>query len=262
MTKVSEAVVGARFERLVVRSLFKKQIPGGKRGLRWLNFAVCDCDCGKQKTIRVERLGVTVSCGCLRIEHVRTHGLSRTNRRLYTCWYLMVRRCTDADDQQYHNYGARGISVCDEWRSSPVDFVNWAITSGYEDHLTLDRIDNDGNYCPENCRWATYKEQLNNTRANRNITFQGETLTVQQWAERIGISPGTLGCRFRNGWSAERALTEPIQHLGRRMWKSTKRIEALLAVRKAAEDLLAVLDRIGRHADQIAILENAIKQSK
>lgn len=130
--------------------------------------------------------------------------------KLYKTWANMINRCTNPNIPRYKCYGARGIAVCEEWRNSFAAFHSWAIGNGYSEGLTLDRIDNDGNYCPENCRWISNREQQFNRSNNRRLTFNGETLTVKEWADKIGMHPRTLGCRLDLGWSVEDALTKPV----------------------------------------------------
>lgn len=133
------------------------------------------------------------------------HGKCRT--RLYHIWNGMKMRCSNHRNIAYKYYGAKGVSVCDEWRDDFIPFYEWAMANGYQDSLTLDRIDTDGNYCPENCRWATNKEQQNNTAYNRLYTYQGDTLDVTQWAERTGLPRNMIYKRLYRGWSIEKALT-------------------------------------------------------
>lgn len=170
-------LTGKRFGRLIVIERVENKCGSS---IRWL----CRCDCGNTKIIQGGSLkrNKTKSCGCL----YKTHGQSYT--RLYRCWGGMVQRCTNYNDiETYHLYGGRGITVCDEWREF-VNFKCWALANGYKEHLTLDRIDNDGNYEPSNCRWATMKEQNNNTRRNVHIKCpDGRVLTRMQLAEEIGI---------------------------------------------------------------------------
>lgn len=140
-----------------------------------------------------------------------THGCSK--EPWYQAWKTMKRRCENPNDPNYRNYGGKGIAVCEEWKD-PLVFGKWASESGYEVGLTIDRIDNDGNYCPENCRWATHKEQANNRSTCVYYEFDGESHTLAEWAEIAGINRFTLWSRVnKQGWSIERALTEPVASL-------------------------------------------------
>lgn len=130
--------------------------------------------------------------------------------RLYVIWDNMKQRCCNPHKSQYKNYGARGITVCDEWRKSFHSFRDWAMKNGYTDNLTIDRLDPNSNYCPENCRWITNKEQQRNKRNNVYLTCNGVTQLMQDWANQTGLSPSRINLRIKAGWSVERALTEPI----------------------------------------------------
>lgn len=132
------------------------------------------------------------------------HGMSHS--RLHHIWNSMKQRCENPKAISYKYYGAKGVSVCEEWQEFK-PFCEWAMANGYRDDLTIDRINNDGNYCPENCRWATNKEQQNRTSYNRQYTYNGETLNITQWAEKAGISRNMLYKRLSRGWSIEKALT-------------------------------------------------------
>ena len=132
------------------------------------------------------------------------HGMSHS--RLYHIWNGMKMRCSNPKAISYKYYGARGVNVCDEWQSF-VPFMEWATANGYEEHLTIDRINTNGNYCPENCRWATCKEQQNNTRYTKSIEMHGERHSVMEWAGILGIPHTTLYNRLRRGWDINRALT-------------------------------------------------------
>ena len=127
--------------------------------------------------------------------------------RLYIIWQGMKQRCYDANCKCYPRYGGRGVTICEEWRNGSEAFQAWALSHGYREDLTIDRIDVNGNYEPGNCRWATWKEQANNTRRNRYITYNEVTHTLTEWADIFGINYGTLRSRLDNGWSVERALT-------------------------------------------------------
>ena len=131
-------------------------------------------------------------------------------KRLYHIWLSMRERCNCKTHKQYMNYGGRGIDICPEWDDySP--FREWAYKNGYNEHLTLDRIDNNAGYSPQNCRWATRKEQANNRRSNRLLTLNGETHNTQKWCEITGLTRSALDRRLQKGWDIERALTQPLE---------------------------------------------------
>ena len=176
----------------------------------------CRCDCGNTVVVigGLLRNEHTKSCGCLQKERVatlnRTHGESKT--RIYRIWANMRARCNNPNLPEYEGYGGRGITVCQEWNDSFELFREWAMANGYEDNLSIDRIDVNGNYCPENCRWTTQKEQCNNKRNNHLLTHNGETLTISEWAQRLNVNYFSLHDRITKlGWSAEKALTTPIK---------------------------------------------------
>lgn len=200
-------LIGQKFSRLTVIEFAGSQ---DKKYTMWK----CKCDCGNEVVVRGVRLrnGMTKSCGCyaseLKKELNTTHGMSHTKPHMI--WCNMRRRCGEPDNNAYHRYGGRGIKVCDRWMESFENF--WEdMKDGYSDGMTLDRIDNDGNYCPENCQWATMKEQSNNRRNNTYLTFNDKTLTLSQWQEEVGIAQGTLSQRLQNGWSVEKTLTTPVK---------------------------------------------------
>lgn len=174
----------------------------------------CICDCGNAQTIIIGNLksGRTKSCGCLSREIHRIHGGHKT--RLYNIWANMKARCYNSNSPKYKDYGGRGIAVYQEWRDSFEAFRDWATTNGYTEGLSLDRIDVDGNYEPDNCRWSDMKTQARNRRSSRYITFNGETLTIAAWAERIGINKFTISNRLASGWSVEKALMTPVKKAG------------------------------------------------
>lgn len=199
---------GNKYDRLLVLDFIGI---GNDGKARW----DCVCDCGRHITMSGSILKKDRSHSCPHCKNVsfwsrkETHRESKT--RLYSIYYNMRKRCENDNAVNYDNYGGRGITVCELWRSSYEAFSNWAHENGYTDELTLDRIDSNGNYCPENCRWVTYKEQGLNTRANNRITFNGETMTLTEWADKIGIKRSTLCTRLKTyGWPVERALTEPV----------------------------------------------------
>lgn len=129
--------------------------------------------------------------------------------KLYEVWCSMKRRCELPTFSSYKYYGGRGISVCNEWKESFIAFRKWAFENGYKEGLSLDRIDNNGNYEPSNCRWATMKEQANNQNHTLKINYKGEIKTLTEWAEILGIKRHTLYQRiYKKGWTIERAFTE------------------------------------------------------
>lgn len=132
--------------------------------------------------------------------------VSKSGTRIYHIWNGMIGRCIRESYPSYKNYGAKGINVCEEWKSFE-NFYEWAMSNGYEEHLTIERIDSGKNYDPSNCCWATMKEQQNNRCNNHVITYNGQSKTVSQWAEELGMKTQTLFTRFKRNWSTERALT-------------------------------------------------------
>lgn len=138
---------------------------------------------------------------------------NKSKSKIYYVHNTMNQRCYNQNNAQYKNYGARGISVCDEWKGSNgfEAFYQWSLKNGYKEGLSIDRIDVNGNYEPNNCRWITQKEQMNNTRINVYIQYKGETHTMKEWAEILGIPYKRLWKRFHNGWSVEKALSTKKQ---------------------------------------------------
>lgn len=186
----SAELAGQDFGRLHTIGVIGKE-PG--RGAIYL----CRCTCGSWRVIRRQDLatGKSQSCGCARREKLYRHG--GTGSRLFSIWHTMKDRCCRPQNTNYRLYGGRGIRVCDEWKNDFESFRRWALSNGYSDELTLDRIDNDGDYEPNNCRWCTPKEQSNNTRQNVLVEYRGELLTLKQAAEASGISYSCLKNRRR-----------------------------------------------------------------
>lgn len=155
---------------------------------------LCMCECGNKCDIRRSDLlsGKTKSCGCLKYENKAslTHGLTKT--RIHNIWTAMKQRCYYKKSKNFQNYGGRGITVCEEWKDDFIKFYNWAMTNGYNDKLSIDRIDVNGNYEPNNCRWATDIEQGRNKTINRYIEYNGEIKTLVEWSECLKINYSTL----------------------------------------------------------------------
>lgn len=168
----------------------------------------CKCDCGNEKVVSSGdfRKGHYQSCGCLRKIWPKTHGKTKT--RLYRIWTRVKSRCFNSNVSEYDRYGGRGITICKEWEKSYEAFQEWALNNGYKENLTLDRKDNNGNYEPQNCRWATAKQQNRNRRDNHYVTINGETKTCSEWAETSGVHIQTFLKRIRNGISGTELLRQ------------------------------------------------------
>lgn len=169
---------------------------------------LCRCICGNQREVRGAELrrGNSKSCGCGRRRH--GHRPQGSPSPTYNSWQAMLGRCLNPSNASYDSHGGRGIEVCGRWKV----FENFLQDMGNRpDSREIDRIDNDGNYGPENCRWATKKEQSRNRRSNTLITFKGITLVLTEWSERTGLKSTTISERLKRGWSIERALTEAVR---------------------------------------------------
>ena len=192
MPRKPENLVGQRFGRLVVLEDTKIMVPK-----RTQTYQKCLCDCGNIVIVPKSYLKSehTRSCGCWVKEMHTTHGLSQS--RIYKVYSGMKKRCYDKNHKLYNRYGGRGITVCDEWAKDFMNFYNWSMVNGYQDNLTIDRIDNDKGYSPDNCRWVTMLEQAQNTSKNVNITYKGKTQTISAWSRETGIPQNTISRRFR-----------------------------------------------------------------
>jgi hypothetical protein len=211
-------LTGLRFGRLVV--LRKIQEACRKKDQKrteekWL----CLCDCEKKTEVFRSALlrnkpVPTRSCGCLSVEMTSnrsvTHGDSKS--RLYGIWENMKSRCYNKRNDNYLYYGGREITVCESWKSSFSAFRDWALSNGYNDSLTIDRIDSDGNYTPENCRFITMERQNNNRRSNEFIEVDGLRLTFAEWGKRLGAKQPSqvIYQRLKNGWTEKEAVTIPL----------------------------------------------------
>lgn len=199
---------GKKIGKLTVISPVRIRDKKGRSRVWWN----CHCDCGKDCLIRASALTRTKerqkSCGCMLASFGGTkHGLYHT--RLHKTWSNMKTRCFNPNCKRYMDYGGRGITVCDEWKNDFLVFYKWAINNGYSDELTLDRINNDGNYEPSNCRWAEPFTQRINRRDVHLITYNGETLTAKEWSKRIGGNEHLVSYRLRAGWDEIKAITTP-----------------------------------------------------
>jgi len=179
----------------------------------------CLCDCGKLvRSLKGDLVqGKKKSCGCG--QGRRSHGLSRKNGKkikLYSVWSAMKDRCLNPRSKFYEYYGGRGISVCQEWLQFD-PFYNWAMANGYSEELTIERIDNDDNYHPENCTWIPQSEQVLNTRKTVLITHNGQTKPSALWAKEVGLNRKTFADRLKRGWNMDKALNTPVKR--RAIWQ-------------------------------------------
>jgi len=200
-------LTGQRFGRLTV---IKRVYPFPTR-----TYWECKCDCGNIITVVSPCLisGHTKSCGCYQIQQTKKsntkHGMRHS--RIYAIWCHMKSRCNNKNDGKYYDYGARGIKVCNKWLKFEGFYEDMGST--YKDDLTIDRIDFNGNYCKENCRWATISEQENNKSNNHLITFNGETDTMMNMSKKYHLTYSTLKHRIQRGWNIKEALTTPQRNI-------------------------------------------------
>lgn len=204
-------ITGLRFNNLVAVR-FDHRDERVKGGAHYWLFR---CDCGNEVVLRksaVTSNNTTCCADCSRERNalVNTkHGYVGT--RLYREWAGIIQRCTNPNDTSWDRYGAKGVTVCEEWRRFE-PFMEWALLSGYSDDLTIDRIDNAKGYEPNNCRWVSVREQNNNQARTLWLTYNGETMQLSYWAERFGLNRHTLYDRiYRYGWPIEKALTTPVR---------------------------------------------------
>jgi hypothetical protein len=193
-------LTGKRFGKWTVESIGSQDV---KTKQRMWN---CVCECGNKAEIigRNLRNGISKGCReCCAKEQVK-HGM--TDTPIYKIWSAMTQRCTNSNNKHYSSYGGIGITVCDEW----LEFENFYRDMGDSNGLTLDRQDNNGNYCKDNCRWVDRKTQANNTRSTTMIEYNGKVKPLQVWAEELGVNPNTLAQRKQRGWSDVDTIEKPI----------------------------------------------------
>jgi hypothetical protein len=199
-------LTGERFGRLLVEgtSGYNKH-----HQLYWK----CECECGNYKEVlgSLLRNGMTQSCGCLQKEAAAKinykHGMAKTP--IFNIWWSMMQRCYDKNSQAYNRYGGRGINVCDQWQQ----FEGFYAAMGDKPKdMSLDRIDNNGDYSPENVKWANAKTQANNRKSNVVLEHNGKKQTMQQWSDELGLKVGTVWARLNRGWNISQALTKGVSH--------------------------------------------------
>lgn len=192
-------IIGMKFGKLtVIEKTNEKAKNNGEFKYR------CKCDCGNEVLVRGSHLkdGNSQTCGC-------SHRLTKRkeNIRIYNIYQNMKERCYNKNCKSFKNYGKRGIKICEEWLNDYNCFYEWAIKNGYKDELSIDRINVDGNYEPNNCRWATRIQQANNTTQNVFITYHNEKKTVAEWARTLNMSYSKLNYRLKN-WDIEKAFNK------------------------------------------------------
>ena len=169
----------------------------------------CECDCG-EKLLLASAILRRGQKSCIKCCHKRESAPYRVSEtHIYKIWQSIKSRCFRKSDRAYRYYGGRGIVMCDEWKNDFFAFQDWIVGHGYKDDLTIDRIDNNGNYCPGNCRFVTMKEQSRNKRNNIFVEHDGEVKILSDWAKELGMSKQAMFNRFRSGWNMDR-LFKPL----------------------------------------------------
>lgn len=204
-------LTGNKYGRLTVLGRAKNGVSNrGYKVIKW----ECICDCGSKNYVTTGNLksGRVKSCGCLNSELVtkRNFKHGKTHTRLYNIWAGMKDRCYNVNNDAYHNYGGRGIQICEVWLKSFETFLEWATTNGYKENLTIDRIDNNRDYEPNNCRWATYRQQANN---KRNCEGQSKCSRI---AEETGLAYNIVWKRLKLGWDEEKIKNAPVKKIGKK----------------------------------------------
>ena len=203
-------ITGNRYNHLVV--LEKARVENG------VAIWKCLCDCGNITYVRGQNLksGAVKSCGCLRKAAKPTLKHNMSNTRLYRIWAAMKCRCYTPSHHSYNNYGGRGIKVFDLWKNSSDVFIDWAINNGYTDDMTIERIDVDGDYCPENCTWIPANKQQSNRTSCQYFTHNNETKNLTDWCSTLNLPYKQVHNRiYKLHWSFERAISEPV-HVDKR----------------------------------------------
>lgn len=196
-------LIGSKYNKLTIIS--KGDIRKGHR------YWTCECDCGNITLVNTNSLrsGSVKSCGCSRIKCGSLDYKTGKIKKLYRVWSSMKERCLRKNHHAYKDYGERGITVCDNWIVNYKNFEMWALNNGYKEGLSIDRIDNNGNYNPENCRWSTHKDQQNNRRLTVRIKYNNIEKSINEWAEYLKVPVGRLRYRLNSGWEIKDVLFLP-----------------------------------------------------
>lgn len=204
MTKYSpiEKFIGKKYNFLKIIS-FSHEMKGKK-------YFKCKCDCGNKVIRRIDHLvrNESKSCGCI-VGKQGTH--LKTNTRLYETYCGMKKRCYNKKSKSYKHYGAKGIKVCNEWLEDFSNFYDWAYKNGYNDELTIDRINVNKGYSPENCKWSTRQEQSYNKTTTHYFEYKNERKSIAEWSKITGIKSATLLYRINHNWDKNRVIEEPVR---------------------------------------------------
>ena len=195
-------IIGNKYNKLTILELERKE----KKNNHWRYYYKCQCECGNIKTIERDAIvfGGSKSCGCAFKGMNAKHNLC--NSRIYKIYIDMKKRCYNEKNHNYKNYGGRGIKICNEWLNDFMSFYNWSLKNGYQNNLSIDRINVNGDYKPTNCRWATKEIQCNNKRNNVFYEYNEEKLTGTQISRKYGINYNTLRYRIRSGKTVKEAI--------------------------------------------------------
>lgn len=211
-------LTGQTFGKLTVLSFHHRKIKTHGTSIYWL----CRCECGKETIVDSSHLksGHTKTCGCGNARYWKT-ALGLSTSKLYKIWHAIKYRCYNKNAFGYEYYGGRGIKVCDEWKNSSSSFLFWALNNGYKEGLTIDRIDTNGDYCPENCRWVDMKTQCRNTRRNKHITINGETRCLTDWCFVYNICLDTVLYHVRK---KNKSVEEAFLFVATHKWNNSKKV--------------------------------------
>lgn len=207
--KMAKDLTGMKFNKLTgVRKVYVRKS-------KWIWLWLCDCGNEKEIVGTEVTQGKTKSCGCEKYRQGGDTSINGKRHQLYSIYYGMRTRCNDLNAPEYHNYGGRGIKICEEWLDNYKNFKVWAIHNGYDDNLTLERRDVNGNYSPDNCTWATIKEQNNNKRNTIFVEINGVVKSLSEWADETGINHTSLFYRYNKG-DRDEYLIRPVKNIGQK----------------------------------------------
>lgn len=216
-------LIGQKIGRLTILDEYQKYVNNRNR-----RYLLCKCDCGNIVEVRKDCIGVgsrkTNSCGCQKKEKAainvtKNHKHKQSGTRLYYIWQGMKTRCYNKNSNCYERYGGRGIKVCNEWLNDFQAFYDWAMENGYKNGLTIDRINNDGDYEPKNCRWTGSIEQCRNRRSNITVNYQGRNVTLIELSEILGIPYTTIWSRYNRGDRGEDLIRPYMTHSSTRRYR-------------------------------------------